>query len=156
MHFLSIALSDLIAITNSNGDYSSHWNISLWIFILAKVFPPRNNSTFQFFIASVIMIMRVFLTSFNCCFFTVVQQRASLFRSPWLFELFYPVYFIFLIISIISQTSSSLICFFRPLQTVPSAPIKFLSPSPSFSIAFSAPWLDPNFYLSYPFLLFSF
>ena len=42
VHFLRISLSSIIPITNSNsnGDSLFPWNIPLWIFALAKLFPP--------------------------------------------------------------------------------------------------------------------
>ena len=47
VHFLRMKLSGIMAITNSNGDCASPWNMPLWIFTSAKVFPPAVNSTFQ-------------------------------------------------------------------------------------------------------------
>ena len=38
-----------MAIMNSRGDSASPWKIRLWIFVLAKLFPPAANSTLQFF-----------------------------------------------------------------------------------------------------------
>ena len=40
VHFLWMWLSGVIAITNSNGDSASPWNMLLWIFTSAKLFPP--------------------------------------------------------------------------------------------------------------------
>ena len=37
--------NDIIAIINNNGENASPWNILLWIFISAKVFPLAVNST---------------------------------------------------------------------------------------------------------------
>ena len=52
VHFLSMRLSGIIVIINSNGDRASPWNIPLWIFSSAKPFPPVVNSTLQFFFYS--------------------------------------------------------------------------------------------------------
>ena len=49
VHFLSICLSGIIAITNSNSDNAFPRNIPLWIFAWAKLFTPAVNSTLQFF-----------------------------------------------------------------------------------------------------------
>ena len=38
IHFKSMWFSGIIAITNSDGDSTSPWNIPLWIFTLAKIF----------------------------------------------------------------------------------------------------------------------
>ena len=46
-HFLRMWLSGLMAITNSNGDCASPWNMRLCIFTSAKLFPPAVNSTLQ-------------------------------------------------------------------------------------------------------------
>ena len=47
MHCLRMWLSGIIAITNSNGDSASPWNMPLWIFTSAKIFPSAVNSTLQ-------------------------------------------------------------------------------------------------------------
>ena len=57
MHFLSMLLSGIIAITISNSDSASPWNIPPRIFISAKIFPQAVNSTLQFFIVSSINFM---------------------------------------------------------------------------------------------------
>ena len=48
VHFLTMKLSGIIAITNSKGDSAS------WIFTTAYVFLPAVNSILQFFMTSVI------------------------------------------------------------------------------------------------------
>ena len=40
MHFQNTWLSGINAITNSNGDSATTWNIPLWIFTSAKLYPP--------------------------------------------------------------------------------------------------------------------
>ena len=40
VNFLSMWLSGIIAIMNSNGDSASPWNIPLWNFASAKLLPP--------------------------------------------------------------------------------------------------------------------
>ena len=52
VHFLSMWLSGIIAIIDSNGDIASPWNIPLWIFASTKLFPPGVNSTLQVFMVS--------------------------------------------------------------------------------------------------------
>ena len=47
VHFLSMWLSGLITITNSNSDSASLWNIPVWILTSAKLFPPLVSSTHQ-------------------------------------------------------------------------------------------------------------
>ena len=47
VHFLRMWLSDIMVITNSIGDSTSSWNMSLWIFTSTKLFPPAVNSTLQ-------------------------------------------------------------------------------------------------------------
>ena len=47
-HFLSMWLSGIIAITNSNVESTFSWNIPLWIFTSARLFPPAINFTLQF------------------------------------------------------------------------------------------------------------
>ena len=59
VHFFSTWLSGIIAITNSNGDSTSPWNIHLWIFASAKLFSPAVNSTLQVFM----VFWRKFMTS---------------------------------------------------------------------------------------------
>ena len=49
---LSMWLSGIIAITNSNGATTSPWNIYLWIFTWANVLPPAVNFTLLFFMIS--------------------------------------------------------------------------------------------------------
>ena len=46
-HFLSMWLSSLIAITNSNGGSASPWNIPLWVLTTIELFPSALNSTLQ-------------------------------------------------------------------------------------------------------------
>ena len=50
-------LSNIITITNNNGENTSPWKIPLWIFTYAQVFPLAVNSTFQFFMNSVMNFM---------------------------------------------------------------------------------------------------
>ena len=57
VHFLSMWLSDIMAIINSNGDSASPWNILLGIFLSAKLFPPAINSTLQVFMVISIKFM---------------------------------------------------------------------------------------------------
>ena len=45
VYFLCIWLRGIITITNSNGDSASHWNLPLWIFNSANIFPLVVNST---------------------------------------------------------------------------------------------------------------
>ena len=47
VHFLTMCLSGIMPITNSNGDSASPWNIPLCIFPYVKLFPPAVNSTSQ-------------------------------------------------------------------------------------------------------------
>ena len=49
VHFLSMWLSGIVAIINSNSNCGTPWNITLWIFASAKLFPPANNSTLPIF-----------------------------------------------------------------------------------------------------------
>ena len=64
MHFLSILLSGIMAITNSNGDSVSLWKIHHWIFTSAKLFPPTVSSTLQFY-----MVFSInFMTSPDICY----------------------------------------------------------------------------------------
>ena len=46
VHFLSKWLSDIIVLTNSNGDSPSLWKIPLWIFTSVKLFPSAVSSAF--------------------------------------------------------------------------------------------------------------
>ena len=48
VYLLSMWLNGIIAITNSNSDSASPWNIPLWIFASAKLFSPAVNFTLQF------------------------------------------------------------------------------------------------------------
>ena len=57
LHFLSIWLSGIITITNSNGDSASSWKTPLWIFTSVKLFPPAVSSTPQFSIVFTIHFM---------------------------------------------------------------------------------------------------
>ena len=57
VHFLSMWLSGIIAITNSNGDSASPWKIPLWIFTTAKLFSPVVNYTLQISIVISINLM---------------------------------------------------------------------------------------------------
>ena len=45
VHFLRIWLSGMMAITKSNGESASPWNMPLWIFTSAKLCPPAVNSS---------------------------------------------------------------------------------------------------------------
>ena len=49
VHFLSMWLSGVMAIMNSNGDRASPWKIPQWIFVSAKVLSSAVNSTLQVF-----------------------------------------------------------------------------------------------------------
>ena len=57
VHFLSIWLNVIIAITNSNDDSASPWNIPLWIYTFAKIFLPAFSFTLQFFMVSSMNLM---------------------------------------------------------------------------------------------------
>ena len=57
VHFLSMWLSDIISITNTNDKNTFPWKICLWIFALDKDFPLAINSTFQFFMVFVMNLM---------------------------------------------------------------------------------------------------
>ena len=57
VHFQSMWLSGIIAITNRKGDSASPWNILLWIFASDMLFPLAVSSTLQ--------ILINFLTSFD-------------------------------------------------------------------------------------------
>ena len=74
VHFLSMWLSGIIAIINSNGDCASPWNIPLWIFVSTKLFPPAVNSPLQVFMvfsikfvtsSDIIYISRQFITTLH-------------------------------------------------------------------------------------------
>ena len=67
VHFLNMWLSDIMAITNSKGDWASPWNMSLWIFASAK------------------------LTGVNCWSFSRVGVTAIRLKSPGLFLVFCPI-----------------------------------------------------------------
>ena len=56
-HFLSMWLSGIMAIMNSNGDRASHWIILLWIFASAKLLPRTVNSALQIFMVFSIKFM---------------------------------------------------------------------------------------------------
>ena len=53
VHLPSMWLTGIIAITNSNGDSASPWNISLWIFAWAKLFPRFYHPGFHGFLDKV-------------------------------------------------------------------------------------------------------
>ena len=57
VHFLSMGLSGIIAITSSYGESQSPWQIPLWIFYCSKVFPPAIKSTRQLFRVSMMSLM---------------------------------------------------------------------------------------------------
>ena len=57
VHFLSIWLSGIMVIMNSNGDSASSWNMPLWTFASAKLLPPAVNYTFQVFMVLLIKFM---------------------------------------------------------------------------------------------------
>ena len=57
MYFLSMRLSGIIAIINSNGDSASPWNKPLWTFASAKFLSPTTSSTFQVFMVFSIKFM---------------------------------------------------------------------------------------------------
>ena len=57
VHFLSVWLSDSMAIMNSKGDRASPWKIPLYIFASAKLHPPAVNSTVQVFMVFSIEFM---------------------------------------------------------------------------------------------------
>ena len=50
-------LSGVIAITNSHNESASPWKMDLWIFTSAQAFYPAVNSTFQFYVASIMNLM---------------------------------------------------------------------------------------------------
>ena len=77
-HFLSMMLSGILPIMNSNNDSTSPWNISFWMFASAKPFRPAVNSTLQVFI----VFFRVFYTSVSWLSFTWVLVTASLLKFP--------------------------------------------------------------------------
>ena len=49
VYFLSMWLSGIMAIMNSNSDSASPWKIPLWSFASAKLFPPAVNFILQIF-----------------------------------------------------------------------------------------------------------
>ena len=49
VHVLCKYESGMVTTTNRNGDSASPWNIPLWIFTSAKLFPSAVNSTLKFF-----------------------------------------------------------------------------------------------------------
>ena len=53
MCFLSMWMSSIIALSNSNGKIVSLGKIPVWIFTSAQVFPPAINLNHQFFMDSV-------------------------------------------------------------------------------------------------------
>ena len=55
VHFLRMWLRGIMSSTNSNGDSASPWNMLLWIFTSAKLFPPTVNSTLQIIIIIIII-----------------------------------------------------------------------------------------------------
>ena len=57
VHFLSMGLSGIIAITKSNGDSATLWKILLWIFTSIKLFPLAISSNLQFSIVFLIDFM---------------------------------------------------------------------------------------------------
>ena len=57
VHFLTLWLSCIIAIMNTNGECASPWNIPLWIFVSAKLLPPAVYSTLKVFMVSSIKFM---------------------------------------------------------------------------------------------------
>ena len=59
VHFLSIWLSDIIAITNSNGDSAYNWNIPFCILTSCKLFFPAINSTLHFFMVSSVTLVDI-------------------------------------------------------------------------------------------------
>ena len=93
MHFLRMWLSGIIAITYSDGDSASPWNIPLWIFTTAKLFPPAVNLTLQIYMVFSIncMIWLGILDIFRRCsiqlwrtiskaFLLSIQDIAKVFR----------------------------------------------------------------------------
>ena len=57
VHFLSMWLSGITVVINSNRDSASLWYIPLWIFALAKLHLLAVNSTFHIFMAFWIKFM---------------------------------------------------------------------------------------------------
>ena len=57
VHFLSMWLSGIMAIMDSNGESVSPWNISLWIITSGKLFPLAVNSSLQVYMAFSIKFM---------------------------------------------------------------------------------------------------
>ena len=85
-------LSGIIVITYNNGESVFLWKIPLWIFTSAKVFPPAFNSTFQFFIASVmnfmtlsdiLYIFRYYYYLLLFVFFTPASTDSFLLEFEW-------------------------------------------------------------------------
>ena len=73
VHFLSMWLSGIIAITNSNVDNASPWKIPHWIFPSVKLFPPAVNSTFQFF-----MVFAINFVNLSYIFYILRQSITQL------------------------------------------------------------------------------
>ena len=94
VHFLNVWLSDIIAITNSNGDSTSPRKISLRILTSAKLFPPTINCTLQFSLvfsinfmtsSNILYILRRFIIQlvhrYIVCFSVVNSRHIYVFPS---------------------------------------------------------------------------
>ena len=103
-HFLSMWLSDIIAIMNSNGNCASSWKIPLWISASAKLLPPAVNSALQVSMVFSIKFMTscdidnilLFILRFfhiNVCWWSFIEvwMTASLLKFPGLFSVFWPI-----------------------------------------------------------------
>ena len=121
LHFLSMWLGGVIAITNIIGDSASPWNIPLWIYTSARLFPPAVNSTLQISMVSSMdliiwldilcilsllsscyyyyyfAILRVFHTSVRWWFSIGVWETARFHKSPGHFSVFWPIVIMLLI-----------------------------------------------------------
>ena len=111
VHFLGMWLNGIIAITNSNGFSASPWNIPLWIFTSAKLFPPAVNSTLQvstvfsikfMTLSGILYILRqgdiIFMFTFESFshqrerwFLNGVLVTTRLLKSPGPFLVFWPI-----------------------------------------------------------------
>ena len=78
VHFLTRWLSSIIDITNCNGESASPWKKPHWIFSSTKNFPRAVNSTFRFFIASMMKFMT--LSDIFIIIIIIIIQVYMLFR----------------------------------------------------------------------------
>ena len=77
VYFLSMWLSGIITITNSNGERESPWNIPLWIFASATLFTAVVNSTLK-----VPMVFSIkFVTSSDMLYIILRQFIIQLFGT---------------------------------------------------------------------------